>query len=67
MTTTTTRRTAAVVAWATPAAPGRGQGSLIVSRDKMTSDNQKQDVAGLSRDAEHTSGSLSPVSDKEKA
>lgn len=62
MTTTTTRRTASVVAWATPSAPGR-----IVSRDKMTSDNQKQDVAGLSRDAEHTSGSLSPVSDKEKA
>ncbi|GJK01657.1 hypothetical protein NUKP32_13630 [Klebsiella variicola] len=56
-----------MVAWATPSAPGRGQGSLIVSRDKMTSDNQKQDVAGLSRDAEHTSGSLSPVSDKEKA
>ena len=38
-------------------------GSLII-RDR---ENQKQDVAGLSRDAEHTSGSLSPVSDKEKA
>ena len=67
MTTTTTRRTASVVAWATPSSPGRGQRSLIVSRDKTTSDNQKQDVASLSRDAEHTSGSLSPVSDKEKA
>lgn len=42
MTTTTTRRTASVVAWATPSAPGRGQGSLIVSRDKMTSDTRSR-------------------------
>jgi len=38
------------------------EGSLII-RDK---ENQKQDVADLSRDAEHANGSISPIFDKEK-
>ncbi|WP_305038496.1 MULTISPECIES: hemagglutinin repeat-containing protein [unclassified Enterobacter cloacae complex] len=38
------------------------EGTLII-RDK---ENQKQDVAGLSRDAEHANGSISPIFDKEK-
>ena len=39
-----------------------GEGTLII-RDK---ENQKQDVADLSRDAEHANGSISPIFDKEK-
>ena len=35
----------------------------IIIRDK---DNQKQDVADLSRDTEHANGSISPIFDKEK-
>ncbi|WP_433996299.1 hemagglutinin repeat-containing protein [Enterobacter cloacae] len=38
------------------------EGTLII-RDK---ENQKQDVADLSRDAEHANGSISPIFDKEK-
>ena len=38
------------------------EGTLTV-RD---TENQKQDVAGLSRDAEHANGSISPIFDKEK-
>ncbi|HED4181898.1 TPA: VENN motif pre-toxin domain-containing protein, partial [Enterobacter mori] len=38
------------------------EGSLII-RDK---ESQKQDVADLSRDAEHANGSISPIFDKEK-
>nr|WP_283247323.1 hemagglutinin repeat-containing protein [Enterobacter mori] len=38
------------------------EGSLII-RDK---ESQKQDVANLSRDAEHANGSISPIFDKEK-
>lgn len=38
------------------------EGSLII-RDK---ENQKQDVADLSRDAEHANGSISPIFDNEK-
>ncbi|HEY3591590.1 MAG TPA: hemagglutinin repeat-containing protein, partial [Buttiauxella sp.] len=37
-------------------------GSITI-RDK---DNQKQDVANLSRDTEHANGSISPIFDKEK-
>ncbi|HBU0448956.1 TPA: hemagglutinin, partial [Klebsiella pneumoniae] len=35
----------------------------IIIRDK---DNQKQDVANLSRDTEHANDSISPIFDKEK-
>ncbi|EKM7515389.1 hemagglutinin, partial [Klebsiella aerogenes] len=35
----------------------------ITIRDK---DNQKQDVANLSRDTEHANDSISPIFDKEK-
>ncbi|MFW8085879.1 hemagglutination protein, partial [Klebsiella pneumoniae] len=35
----------------------------ITIRDR---ENQKQDVADLSRDAEHASGSIGPIFDKEK-
>ncbi|WP_367908743.1 hemagglutinin repeat-containing protein [Enterobacter cloacae] len=38
------------------------EGTLII-RNK---ENQKQDVADLSRDAEHANGSISPIFDKEK-
>jgi len=38
------------------------EGTLII-RDK---ESQKQDVADLSRDAEHANGSISPIFDKEK-
>lgn len=38
------------------------EGNLII-RDK---ESQKQDVADLSRDAEHANGSISPIFDKEK-
>lgn len=38
------------------------EGTLII-RDK---EDQKQDVADLSRDAEHANGSISPIFDKEK-
>lgn len=38
------------------------EGTLII-RDK---ENQKQDVADMSRDAEHANGSISPIFDKEK-
>ncbi|MEG4678200.1 hemagglutinin repeat-containing protein [Enterobacter cloacae] len=38
------------------------EGTLII-RDK---ENQRQDVADLSRDAEHANGSISPIFDKEK-
>ncbi len=38
------------------------EGSLII-RDK---ESQQQDVANLSRDAEHANGSISPIFDKEK-
>ncbi|HFQ9140657.1 TPA: hemagglutinin repeat-containing protein [Enterobacter cancerogenus] len=38
------------------------EGALII-RDK---ENQKQDVADLSRDAEYANGSISPIFDKEK-
>ncbi len=38
------------------------EGSLII-RDK---ESQQQDVADLSRDAEHANGSISPIFDKEK-
>ena len=46
-----------------------GTTQAAVSEGTITvrdTENQKQDVAGLSRDAEHANGSISPIFDKEK-
>lgn len=59
----------ALIAGSGSSGHAEGTTQAAVSEGTLTvrdTENQKQDVAGLSRDAEHANGSISPIFDKEK-